>query len=106
MPNGMWVRAVGIGALLTGLAACGSATAAPAAAPTIPAGADAQVTLQVEIAQQLSHQGLTVSDIACPSTVAPVVATTATCTGVIAGQTLNLSVTFVDNNQITVTVVA
>ncbi len=105
MHNGMWARAVGVGALLVGLAACGSAAAAPAAAPTIPPGADAQVTLQVEIAQQLSHQGLTVSNIQCPSTVTPVVATTATCTGVIAGQSLNLSVTFEDENQITVTVV-
>ena len=105
MPSGMWLRAAGIGALLAGLAACGSSSPAPAAVPTIPAGADAQVTLQVEIAQQLSHQGLTVSNIQCPSNVSPVVATTATCTGVIAGQTLNISVTFLDNNQITVTVV-
>ena len=36
--------------------------------------------------------------------VAPVEATVATCTGVIAGQTLNIQVTFLSENQISVIV--
>jgi hypothetical protein len=101
----MWARLLSAVALSAVLTACGSSAAAPAAAPTIPPGADAQTTLQVEIAQQLTGQGLKTTNIQCPADVNPVEATTTTCTGVSAGQTLNLSVTFVAADQIIVTVV-
>jgi hypothetical protein len=97
-------RAVTAGALLAAVTACGSAAAAPAPKIVIPADATPQVRLQDEVTQQLSGQGLTVSGVACPADVTPVEATVATCTGVIAGQTLNIQVTFLSQNQISVIV--
>jgi Na+/serine symporter len=96
------VRTVAAGALLAAVSACGSSAAAPAPKLVIPANASPQVRLQDEVAQQLSGQGLTVSGVACPADVTPVEASVATCTGVIAGQTLNIQVTFLADNQISV----
>jgi hypothetical protein len=96
------VRAITAGALLAAVSACGSSAAAPAPKLVIPANATAQVRLQDEVTQQLSGQGMTVSGVACPADVTPIEASVATCTGVIAGQTLNIQVTFLSDNQISV----
>ena len=89
-----------LGAVLAALAGCGATGVAPT--PNASVSVDPNAPLTTQITQELSGQGLKVTDVQCPSDVAREEGTTATCTGKVAGQPLNLTVTFAAGNQIIV----
>jgi hypothetical protein len=88
--------------VLAAVSACGSTGGSPAPSPTTATSANDSTRLQDEIKQNLSSQGLTVTDIQCPAGVTPDEGTATTCTGVTAGVSLKLNVTFVADGQILV----
>ena len=96
----MWRKLICLAAVLAALSACGATGVAPT--PNASVSVDANAPLTVQITQELSGQGLKVTNVQCPSDITREEGTTAACTGVVAGQTLNLTVTFAAGNEIIV----
>lgn len=100
----MWRSLACLAVLPVAISACGSSGGSPAT-PAASVSVNPDAPLPDQIKAQLSGQNLKVTDIQCPSDVTREEGTSTSCTGTLAGQSLNFSVEFVAGNQILVTVV-